>query len=305
MTPSINLTKDLQPAGICRRWRADWRVRLVLPPPFRTAACMTVILLLLYGGDTWYLKRSLVLLCVAGLMQPRMQRSSVFWLVVVAVLVGGNRIVWFAIDNHKYLIMYWCVALYFACSNASFERSLALSARYLIGLAFLFATLWKLFSPDYLNGTFFHYSLLLDERFRVVASMVGGISASMNQHNHTALRSLIEPASTLYAVQLVSSPSSRLAAVLITWWTITLEAAIALVYLAPSTRQIARLRDPLLLLFILTTYTVAPVIGFGWTIVVMGVAQSAPRSRIVPWLYVGAFFVLQVYLVPWQQMLLP
>ena len=45
---------------------------------------------------------------------------------------------------------------------------LAWNARALIGLAFAFAVLWKLLSPDYLDGRFFRVALVEDHRLEPI-----------------------------------------------------------------------------------------------------------------------------------------
>jgi len=58
-----------------------------------------------------------------------------------------------------------------------------------------------------------------------------------------------------------------------------------------------------LIVFILSTYSVAPVLGFGWTLIIMGLVQCENRYRYVRWLYMAAFVVLQIYNLPFRAIL--
>ena len=84
-----------------------------------------------------------------------------------------------------------------------------------------------------------------------------------------------------------------------TVWNLFDQALVAAAFLAPIKLGLRRIRDPLLILFCLVTYAVAPVAGFGWLLLSMGMAQSEPDARVRIW-YLAAFAVLAFYAeVPW------
>ena len=63
-------------------------------------------------------------------------------------------------------------------------------------------------------------------------------------------------------------------------------------------------RHGLLLAFCLVTYAFAPVAGFGWLLLVMGLAQSAGNRRAPPALYVTAFLAVLFFSeVAWASLL--
>ncbi len=87
--------------------------------------------------------------------------------------------------------------------------------------------------------------------------------------------------------------------------TLALEAALALVFLWPVDRGPSRARDGLLMAFCATTYAVATVEGFGWLLVSMGIAQTAPGQRRTRLLYLATFVLIFVYReIPWAEVLL-
>lgn len=62
--------------------------------------------------------------------------------------------------------------------------AVALTARWLIGLCFLFATLRKLFAPEFMDGSFFHFVLLTGPRFSGFSNLVGGVPADVAGRKH-------------------------------------------------------------------------------------------------------------------------
>lgn len=265
-----------------------------------TCAIMTLLLLLLYPSDSWYVRVPTAVLCVAAFIFSSLRNNAVFWFIVASMIMAGNYQTWFLIDNHKYLLGYWCFALFGALKASDARRNLASSARWLIALSFLFAFVWKLISSDYLDGSFFHYTLLIDERFVIVSTSLGGITGEMYELNHAAYNALTNYDSRLAAVPMTYPPGISRLAVIFTWWTLLIEMLIAAVFLWPEGGLLARWRDYLLILFILSTYALAPVLGFGWTLIIMGLAQCSDRSRLLPHLYLFAFIILQAYSFPWR-----
>ena len=267
------------------------------------ATNMTIFLLLLYPGDQWYIQRPVVILGIAGLLFREIQKSEWFWFVISIVLLAGYYQNWPTTDNHKWLLVYWCIAIYFSTKSKDKDKYLAINGRLLIGLAFTFATFWKLVSSDFLDGTFFHYSLLMDDRFSSIAAIFSSVETPMFVQNRRLLESLLHYESTISWIQLQDTMLTVIVAKGLTLWTILIEGAIALLFLLPQYYRLARWRDAILLLFILTTYSIAPVVGFGWLLTIMGAAQSNPSTSINRIAYIAVFFLIQIYLIPWRLIL--
>lgn len=269
---------------------------------FDLVGLLTLILLFLFAGHAWFIDGPITLLAAAAILHRPWLRSHNFWFVTAAVLVAGNYYNWFAIDNHQYLITYWTIAFCCALTLPRPQVALAFNAKLLIGLLFLFATCWKLITPDYLNASFFTFELLTDDRFRNVAETLTAAAPHFFRQNAEALQALLMPTSQLTAVSLTGVTHVRPLAQLLTWWTITIEGALALLFLLPTTRWSFRLRSSVLLIFLVTTYTNAPVIGFGWLLAVMGIAQCKPQSWQFRLLFLAAFFLIWLYGMPWSDL---
>lgn len=268
---------------------------------------LTLLLLILFNGSFWALPTLLRILLVGALLYRPVYRSGWFWLAVTAALGYFHLERWYEIDNHKYLMTYWCLALAVALllrgDDARRRQVLARNARLLIGLCMVFAVFWKLVSPDYLDGTFFRYALLVDSRFESVTTSVGGLEPEDAYRNDARLKSHFDGPSDGRAsaeVELIDTPRLGWLADLLTWWTIGIELALALAFLLPDRwPPRVRLRHALLLLFVVTTYSLTPVIGFGWLLIIMALAHLPPEHQRLRLTYLVVLLLLVSYPDSW------
>lgn len=269
----------------------------------QTALVMTLLLLLVYPDKAWYVRVPVTILAVAALVVERLRLSPLLWLTGGLLLLTAALSRWSTTDNHRYLMGYWLLAIAVALLGAEPEAVLKRSARLLVGLCFLFAALWKVVSPDYMDGTFFHYALLSDKRFTLLAEWLGGVTPRMHQLNAAAISGLQNYASSLQSVRLFDGPNTRPLAIAITVWTVAVEGLLALLFLLPPRFRITWGRDFVILIFALTTYAVAPVLAFGWVLLILGFVQASEHRSFVRPAYLLVFLGLQVYAAPWPQIL--
>jgi hypothetical protein len=263
-------------------------------PAVDGALRLTLLALLLQPVGEWRIRPALLVLAALGLVLPGRIRSP--WLWAALATLTGLRVVldWPMADNHAYLLCWWCLAIALSLLAADVATVLAHNARLLLGLVFAFATLWKVaLVPDFLDTRFFRVALVTDRRFEWVATSVAGLSPDQL----SALRAFVSqhvdgPA---LAGERPDQPERfRRTAAFATGWTVALEAGVAFAFLAPLGWRLSRWRDALLLLFTLTTYTIAPVEGFGWLVLALGFSQvEAARGWMRP-AYPAAFATLIV-----------
>ena len=73
------------------------------------------------------------------------------------------------------------------------EYVLKRSARLMIGICFALGFIWKIVSPEFFDGSLFHFKLLYDYRFaEMVTEPVGGLTAAMSNSNLDAYHALRE-----------------------------------------------------------------------------------------------------------------
>lgn len=229
----------------------------------------------------------------------RLLESPWLWLVGALAIALVQLRDWAAIDNHAWLASYWSAAVGLSLLARDRGGALRVNGRVLIGVVFALATLWKVSGVEYLDGSFFHYSLLDDRRFEWVATTVGGVPRDVYDANVAAVERLAsEPAGT--TVELRDSSRLRALAQVFTWYGVVLEAAISVLWLVPWRRRSwVRARNGALLLFACTTYLVVPVGGFGCLLMAMAVAAnpSSPRWQVG---FVAGFVGLLVYGPIWR-----
>lgn len=250
-----------------------------------TVRILTLLMLLMHGPKDWYVRTPLILLSIAGIVIRAARSSPAFWFTISMFVLSHDIVSWANVDNHKWLMGWWCVALGMT-ALAPVESQLKVikfNARLLLGLCFAFATIWKLLSVDYLDSTFFKYELLTDSRFRDAAQYAGRADIEDLKENRKIReefkKSYRKDVETAESFTLVSGPLIDLLAIGMTWWTIFIEGLIALVCLWPGDRLIAMIRTMVILVFAATTYLLAPVLGFGWMVIVMGFAQCPEKYK--------------------------
>jgi hypothetical protein len=260
-------------------------------------------LVLLPIGAGW-LRPALLALAVLGLVLPAVSRRPWFWLLLASL--AGFRVVstWPLADNHAYLLSYWCLAVAIAARDPEPRRALAWSGRVLIGLVFTFAVLWKAISPDFLDGRFFRVTLVADERLEVYARLAGGLGDDALIERRDVLTRHVDGDALEEVALPPESPRFRAAIGLATFGTFACEALLALAFLWPPGRGPSRFRDPLLIGFCAVTYLVAPVSGFGWLLIALGVAQTDDARWRTRAAYVLVFGLVYLYdEIPWARIL--
>lgn len=262
---------------------------------------LTAIILLMRPMGHWSVRALILALAGLGIAMPRVLRAPATWYALAALV--SIRIIadWPLPDNHVYLLAYWCLAVALALGAGDGRKVLSRSSRLLIGFAFLMAFLWKgVLSPDYLDGRFFQVTLLTDERFQDAAILLGGMTAQQLDQSRQYLSPLPEGAELLDETPLAEPRAFKLLASFSTWGLLIVEGLIAIACLAPLRGRVVTARHVLLLLFCVVTYAFAPVAGFGWLLLTMGVALCEPEHRLLRWCYVGAWGLVLLYdEVPW------
>lgn len=211
-------------------------------------------------------------LVFAALVVPAVRRFGPFW-IGVAIFRFFSQVPghWPSLDNHQHLITWWCLGLGFALMATESEEAIRRMGRIMLGLCFLFATIWKVRSPDFLNGDFFTWTFATDTRLRAFAETFLGLPEGAQSANRKA-QSLLELGAIGSTEQIVTGSSLRLAAILTSWYTVFIEGSIAVCYLLPERFRAARWGHWALLVFIVTVYPIAPVVGFALLLLAMSVA---------------------------------
>lgn len=264
---------------------------------------LSLLLLLLHGATGWTLDVPLRMICGAMLLFDVLLPSRLLWLALSLAVALVNAHDWAWIDNHKYLITYWCMVCTLAVAAEDTDSILAWNGRLLIGLSFSWAVIWKLIAGEYFDGSFLEFTFLTDNRVETVARWFGQMNPSTLPTNRLLREALASfPCETISAT-LSTTPALQRLALVSSYWTLLIEGAVAVSFLLPDRVPLAaKLRDAFLMLFIGTTYILLPVIGFALTLTVMGFAQcprDRPRTRLA---FLGLLVAIQLTLIPWQRL---
>jgi hypothetical protein len=268
------------------RMQEVWRFARELPA-FETAASLTLILIFykFTGTNIGPTSGPGMVLALLGLFFRPLIFNRWFWASVLLFLIGKHVLRWHLQDNHDWLLIYWVLALCLACGTHQPDLALARTGRLLIGLCFALAVIAKLRSPEFINGVFFEVTAWTDWRFAGVIELLGGQSPQAVASADAAVMQALTSTGTAV---LPSVERVRWIARAFTAWALAIEVVVALTFLFQSRLQ--RWRDPALLVFMHTIYPVAPVVGFGWLLCVLGLVQAPVKVR--------AFYLLSIAVMP-------
>jgi len=254
---------------------------------------LTLVMLLLYSGKQWYEQLLMVGLSLCALVIPSLSREPKYWFLLFAVrAIVVNMYGWPYTDNHHYLMTYWCLALGLALQSGQARKVLAVNGRLMLGLAMLFAVIWKGTSWEYLDGTMFHFLLYENSRFAELSRMFGDFDRVVGQPGQSATQYMLDLHPT---IQLGDAPQLVWMAQIVTWWTIFIESVVACLFLFTKTGSQSLWRHAALQLFIVTTYPIATVITFAWVLIIFALAECPLNMKRTRATYVLLFLILTCF----------
>jgi hypothetical protein len=265
---------------------------------------MTAVTLLIFMRRTPMLSEVLLLMIPAALIFREVITSKYYWSILAILVLAGFTSILHSADNHYYLTIYWTLAIALCLWTKNHLVSITFNARILIGLCFFFATLWKVMAPGFLDGTFFYFTFLTDSRFFEFAELFGGVDREMRSHNLLVYEALKNPLNRSVEGELISTPFIAGLSIFLACWTVFIEGWVALAFLAPRSALISKWRDIPLIIFMVTTYPIATVIGFAVLLSVMGFAQCHEENKHMRVVYLAIFIAIPLFNLPFLKVLL-
>jgi len=235
---------------------------------------MSLLLALLAAAPRGHVAAAFHCLVLLALFFPKFGKHQDFWLALTSLQGFAIFYSWGSSDNHKYLIAYWFFTLYLALLATKQNKDLfkdfcAQSARYLIAGSMLFAVLAKAIHPEYMNGDFFRFTLLMDGRFKVFTILLTEVDKSVLEANAAAMKLMRDSQQSEMLLQGLAEVNAL--ALFLTWWTILIEAIIGVLFLWNKKPLFSHL---CLMVFMITTYSVATVTGFSLVLCCLGYAHA-------------------------------
>lgn len=279
-----------------RQLLLDVQYELLSQSKYEAALRLTALFFILrgFGGGDFQLYNIIIsVICMLMLLSQAALNSRLLWFIVFTVMSAVVITRWHIIDNYQYLMAYWCLACGLAVSSKAPEQVLRVNGRLLIGLVFLFATIWKFLGGQYFDGSFFQYLFLTDERFAGLTVLVSEVQKIQLEVNTGLISGLSMFPELGAAASLYSSEALARFALFISYWVILIKGAVAVSFLLTKPVWLYRARHIFLIVFILSTYLFAPVDRFGITLAVLGFAQCAHGRVHLRLVYLLVFVMLQ------------
>lgn len=267
--------------------RLDGLLDRLTPPDVVSVLLLATLL----GGQYGWVRWALGIVALPCLLRPRWLRHPLCWTSLVVVQIAQLPVAWHTMDNHHYLMLYATGATALAWAGPNPTVTLQIAARWLILGVFAFATAWKLLTPDFADGRLFvllaHDHPALQNLARVADAEGAGALAADDSVSSSLDPTVASPRETM-----VDLPGVRALAPWLAIGTLLLEGAVALIFALPHRRVLAALRAAALLGFAAVTYVLAPVVGFAWILLALGLAQADPTRTGERLAYLAGFIVI-------------
>jgi hypothetical protein len=272
-----------------------------------SVAYLTLFLAVVFGFTSWFFQLSVQLALLVVLLVPSVAKRPAIW-GLLAIMASITLVLERDLaDNHKYLLCYWlwvmCIA-HIPDGREQRDEIIGFNARFFLIFIFLGAALQKFVSSSYMSGAMFELELLLDGRFQAFAHLTG-IDAGLVNESVRRLLLLRNPYVQVLndKILLLSDDRVHFVANLITLYDFYVQVAIGalLLFRRAVTDLIANV---ILLFFIFTTYIPAPVLGFGFTLAILGFALVKERSQLLSAAYLLSMAAVLFYQVPWRDWVL-
>ena len=233
-------------------------------------------------------------MCILMLLSPLLLLSRWIWFAVLATMAYVLMENWQTIDNHKYLMTYWALACTLCLSVQDSDETLSWNGRILIGLAFGFAVVWKILPGEFLDGSFFHGLFLTDGRFYGFSMLAGGLDGEFIRQNFGLMKGLLSSPDDHASVVLSSNSRLESIAWIASYWVLLIEGSTAVAFLVPlRMARFEAFRHLVLMVFICTTYVLAPVDRFPSLFSILGFAYCSTSFKRLRTAYLLIFLVMQ------------
>lgn len=271
---------------------------------------MLLIIFLMFMNDNGYLSIFLPIIIVPALLFKEVRENIYVWIFLSVMgsyfylirdLVGY-------VPNHKHVYAYVIIMITLSFLLKSTTERLSFiktQSRYIIGFIFLFAVIGKFLAPEFLNGAFFEFTNITDPRFFGFTSQLGNVDFNLLKENETQLEALINTSNPKSNYMLHSSDQVTTIGKILSYWTIFIEGMVAICFCLSSRFALSKYRNVFLVIFILTTYPIATVTGFGIILTTLGFIQSLNNNKFsgYSWFYLVVYILLPLNQFPFTRLL--
>jgi len=261
---------------------------------YKLALQLTLLDFILKPVGSWEISAPVLTVAILALLIPGLLKNIIIWFLLAGLTLTWLILDWPLSDNHAYLLFIWCFAI-FLSTYIKDKSIIGKNARMMIGCVFLFAVIWKaLLSPDFLDGRFFSLNMVEDPRFSEFTQLTCDITKDELNNFRDYVKqhvdgNLLHKKNINFDLKCLNKVSYFL-----TYYSVSLEFIIALLFLLPKRLYISKFRDYFLILFCVSIYSVATVEGFGWLLIAMGISQCDDK-KYTSLLYILCFLIILIY----------
>ncbi len=235
----------------------------------RFAAGLTLFLLVFHSFEPRVSDLALMIVVPLVFWNKRWLVNPWMWLFLGVLGIYSVFSAYIDTDNHKWLNMYWIWVLVIVLFQKNLKDQkliLHFNARFFLVASMGFSVFWKIKSQDFLSSSFMEYTFLSDDRFESLLSWIG-----IEEQVYREWYKLTGTFSFENGFQQEFYVPRKVAilSILTTWAVLVGEGLIALFY--AIRRGWADICGHITLIgFIIFTYLIAPVIGFGTILTILG-----------------------------------
>ena len=259
---------------------------------------LTLFMLVFYGPGGWFITSIYKAALVLSLAFPRIVKHPALWLILIVSSAFAVYTGWQGVLNSTWLMFYWMITFMlatFVCRGSldDLRSFLRHNANFMIVAIMGLAVVQKIFGAGYLSGASFELALLTQPNLYLLSHYIGGLSFQDLFTNVDLLKSL-----PYQEVILVTSSRITFVALVITYFVLVIEAAIAILFLLKRTVYVYA-AHMLLGVFIIGVYFVVPAYPFIILFAILGIASLPDRSPRLFCMYVFLVLLTFIYEMPW------
>ena len=255
---------------------------------------MTLVWVFLHIGSIPTIILSLTSsISIFGIFYKKIRDKWQFWLVLFLSFAFGQYFNLYAMDNHMWLFGYWLLCI-IVSKYYKDDKVYVYNIKLLFFLVFMGAFAQRLIAGEFLNGKFYEFELAGgDNRFRDLVRLVLGYSYEDVIANETVVSNvqIINSAPVGSNTPLYVTFGLKYLAIFISYFSLVVDFLVGLfAVLSIFKQKYEYYFNIVLLAFIILTYAVVSVPGFGVLLVIMGLAQN--KNEKYDFIYVLSLVIL-------------
>ncbi|MGH1469876.1 MAG: hypothetical protein ACRBCS_01690 [Cellvibrionaceae bacterium] len=270
---------------------------------YELAGLLTLTLLAFYNYSYSWSEFLVPFFLASAIIYRPLLKNPWFWVAFASFATYMVGQYWQPVANHKFLTTYWLWILAFAgfvkVESKRYEL-LEFNARFLILFCMLCASIQKLLSPTYMDGSFFEMALLTETYFQFFGVILG-VPPELPALTQSTVSAIQAPNITLSqsAVVLPITPIFHYFVIFVTVWNLGMQVLLEGLGLFKH-RLVQVVFHVTMLIFLHSTYIAAPFTGFGWLLCVMLFVMAKPTFPRFATLYLVSIPILVLYTSPWR-----